>query len=119
MKIPLQPVDFEEGGFTSVAKFFSKRWPSGKLKLSEAQAILARVMGYENYNDAKHSAGNPGHGSVSADEAKKAMIEALNKEVVADGYSGEDLFDFLPFNYLMFFHENSPLESAGGNTRAL
>jgi hypothetical protein len=119
LKIPLQPVDFEEGGFTSVAKFFSKRWPGGKLKLSEAQAILSRVMGYENYNDARHSAGNPSEGSVSAVDAKKAMLEALNKEVAVDGYSGEDLFDFLPFNYLRFFHENSPLESAGSNTRRL
>jgi hypothetical protein len=119
MKIPLQSVDFEEGGFTSVAKFFSKRWPGGKLKLSEAQAILARVMGYENYNEARHSVGNPGQSSVSADDAKKAMLEALNKEVTADGHSDGDLFDFLPFNYLMFFKENSPLEPANGNTRRL
>lgn len=113
MKIPLQPVDFDGGGFTSLAKFLSKRWPTGKLKLSAALAVLARVMGYEDYNDAKHSAGNPDQRSVSAADAKKAMLIALNKEVAEDGYSGEDLFDFLPFNYLIFFEENAPLKSSG------
>lgn len=118
MKIPLKPVDFEEGGFTSLAKFFSKRWPTGKLKLSNALSILARVMGYEDYNDAKHSAGNPDQVSLSADEAKKAMLLALNREVAACGYSGEDLFDFLPFNYLSFFEESAPLKSNCGHSRA-
>lgn len=96
-----------------MAKFFSKRWPTGKLKLSEAQAILARAMGYENYNEARHSASNPDQGTISVDDAKKAMLDALNKELNAGGHSGADLFDFLPFNYLAFFEENSPLDKAG------
>lgn len=114
MKIPLQLIDFEGGGFSSVAKFFSKRWPGGKLKLHEAQAILARAMGYENYNEARHSVHEPVQASISAADANKSILDALNREVSASGHADADLFSFLPLNYLMFFKDNAPLDPAAG-----
>ena len=59
MRVPIFPEDLIQGsGFTRLAKRLKRDWLGTKpLRLSEAQEILARCLGYSSYHDVAQSAG--------------------------------------------------------------
>ncbi|TWC11827.1 hypothetical protein FBY05_1358 [Pseudomonas sp. SJZ083] len=58
MRVPIFPQDLTAGGFTRLAKRLKRDWPGPHpLRLSEAQELLARCLGYASYHELYQSAG--------------------------------------------------------------
>ena len=118
-KTPLFASDFTDGKFSSLSKFISKNWPDGKLKLSNAQELLSRFLGYDDFHDAQKSASNPDSDQTSKTEAKAAILERLKKERLLADSICEDFFKSWPLAYLGFFNESArkfELSETVGNT---
>jgi hypothetical protein len=79
MRVPICPKDLVAGsGFTRLAKRLKRDWPGTEpLRLSEAQEILARCLGYASYHEVVQLAQEP-QGNIDFPPLQSVMVDCLN-----------------------------------------
>lgn len=118
-KIPLSSSDFDSDDFRKVAKYISKKWPisEGKPGLSEAQNKLAKLLGYDDYHDARLSVGidsNLVNWSADFEFDMTQRFYSLLDETISESLlhahwdEFESFVSSLPLQHLSFFNAKAP-----------
>lgn len=123
MQVPVYPDDIKRHSFKRLAKTFQKKWPGNqRIRLSAAQEMLARGLGYLSYHALMKEAEVPPIHPVVPDLAviQLRLTEAAQAELNHEDVSPSAISSFasdLPFylvlhglpgkSFLIFMKKNS------------
>ncbi|MBI6882346.1 hypothetical protein [Pseudomonas putida] len=91
MQIPVYKKDFSEKKFSNIARKLKESWP-GKIKLSQAQAILSNCLGYKNLHSVTSQANSPSN-ILEASSFSHELISSQSRKCLAEefGLSNDDI----------------------------
>lgn len=87
MRVPIYPVDLNPGsGFTRIAESLKRDWPGEEaIEISEAQNLLAKCLGYSDYNQVRSTTPAEDVSYPSPATVVAHCMKTLSSELIGGG----------------------------------